>query len=68
MPDLMLIGNILFFLAVTFTMLLVMRRAVLWYWKINRAIALLESIDESLKCLPAVRKTRAAAYRAKLSA
>lgn len=28
----------------------------LWYWRINRAIALLESIDESLKQLPAVRQ------------
>lgn len=42
---------------------LVMRRFVLWYWKINRGIALLESIDESLRALPAVREMRAAAHR-----
>lgn len=35
---------------------LLLREFWCWYWKINRAIALLESIDESLKQLPAVRR------------
>ena len=32
------------------------RSIVLWYWRINKMVALLESIDESLKQLPAVRR------------
>jgi hypothetical protein len=37
---------------------LVLREFWCWYWKINRAIALLESIDASLKQLPAVARNR----------
>ncbi len=32
------------------------REILLWYWKIDRVVGLLESIDESLKQLPAVRE------------
>jgi hypothetical protein len=35
--------------------LLVMRPIVWWYFGIGRAIAALESIDASLRCLPAVK-------------
>lgn len=42
-------------LAGQITLLLVMRPILLWYLKINRAVKALESIDQSLKCLPAVR-------------
>jgi hypothetical protein len=40
---------------VSAAILLVMRRIVWWYLGIDRAIAALESIDASLKCLPAVK-------------
>ena len=36
--------------------LLVLRPIVWWYFGIGRAVAALESIDASLKCLPAVRR------------
>lgn len=32
------------------------REILLWYWKVNHIVGLLESIDESLKQLPAVRE------------
>jgi hypothetical protein len=35
---------------------LIARAFVLWYWKINRMVQLLESIDNSLKQLPAVAR------------
>ncbi len=38
------------------TIMLVLRPIVWWYFGIGRAIAALESIDASLKCLPAVRR------------
>ena len=34
---------------------LIAREIVCWYWKINRMVALMESIDESLKQMPAVK-------------
>jgi hypothetical protein len=42
--------------AVAIAVFLFLRTFWCWYWKISRAIALLESIDESLKQLPAVRR------------
>lgn len=35
---------------------LLMRSLVLWYWKIDEMVTLLQSIDQSLKALPAVRR------------
>ena len=35
--------------------LLLLRPLLLWYLKIPQALKLLASIDQSLKCLPAVR-------------
>ena len=35
--------------------LLLLRPILLWYLKVNQAIRLLQSIDRSLKLLPAVR-------------
>ena len=35
--------------------LLLLRPILLWYFKVNQHLALLRSIDQSLKCLPAVR-------------
>ena len=37
-------------------LVLAMRSFLLWYLKINRALELLQSIDQSLKCLPVVRQ------------
>jgi hypothetical protein len=45
-------------LAVQVLILLALRPLILWYLKINPAVKLLESIDASLKCLPAVRQAR----------
>ena len=43
-------------LAVTQVILLLLLRPILlWYLKVNQAIRLLQSIDSSLKLLPAVR-------------
>jgi len=42
--------------------LLLLRPVVLWYFRLNRIAKTLESIDESLKQLPAVQ-----AYRTKIS-
>jgi hypothetical protein len=36
-------------------MLLLLRPLILWYFKINRAVKALESIDQSLQYLPAVQ-------------
>lgn len=35
--------------------LLLLRGPLLWYQKVNQGLQLLRSIDQSLKCLPAVR-------------
>ena len=43
-------------LCVLFALAWLSRSLVLWYWRINRIVGLLESIDESLKQLPAVRR------------
>ncbi len=48
------IGAVLAFLA----FFLLIREFWLWYFRINQAIRLLESIDASLKCLPAVSNAR----------
>jgi hypothetical protein len=44
---------------VSLGLFLICRNIVLWYWKINRIVSLLESIDDSLKQLPAVANRRA---------
>lgn len=36
-------------------LLLLLRPVILWYFRVTQAIRLLQSIDKSLKCLPAVR-------------
>lgn len=51
-------------LAVQVIVLLVLRPIVWWYLGIGRAIRRLESIDASLKCLPAVREIRERLRRA----
>jgi len=38
--------------------LLLLRPILLWYFKVNQAMKLLASIDQSMKCLPAVRQLR----------
>jgi len=40
--------------------LLLLRPVILWYLRFNRMVKALESIDQSLKCLPAVKHERAA--------
>ena len=40
--------------------LLLIRPLICWYLKINRMVKALESIDASLKCLPAVKNDRQA--------
>jgi hypothetical protein len=42
-------------LAVQLTILLLLRPLILWYFRVNDVVRLLISIDQSLKCLPAVR-------------
>jgi hypothetical protein len=44
--------------AVWFLISLILREFMCWYWKINQALRLLESIDESLKQLPTVSRSR----------
>lgn len=48
--------------------LLLLRPLVLWYFKINRRTKALESIDQSLKCLPAVQNSQASKTSPKRSA
>ena len=36
--------------------LLLLRPILLWYLKVNQGLKLLRSIDQSLKCLPAVQQ------------
>jgi hypothetical protein len=43
---------------VSIVLFMIGRMIVLWYFKIDRAIELLESIDHSLKQLPAVRSAQ----------
>jgi hypothetical protein len=38
--------------------LLLLRPLILWYFRIPRMLRALESIDASLKCLPAVKNQR----------
>jgi hypothetical protein len=45
-------------IAIIVVVFLVLREVWCWYWKINRMVALLESIDESLKQLPAVTRNK----------
>lgn len=45
-------------IAMVVVVFLVLREVWCWYWKINRMVALLESIDESLKQLPAVARNK----------
>lgn len=40
--------------------LLLLRPLILWYLRIGRMVKALESIDQSLKCLPAVKADRLA--------
>ena len=42
-------------IATEVAILLALRPLLLWYLKVNQGLALLRSIDQSLKCLPAVR-------------
>jgi hypothetical protein len=42
-------------IAAELVLLLILRPVLWWYFGISRAIRALESIDSSLKCLPAVR-------------
>lgn len=46
-------------LAIIIALFLTLREFWCWYWKINKALELLESIDRSLKQLPAVSRARA---------
>lgn len=45
-------------LAVLIGLFLLLREFWCWYWKLNRVVELLESIDQSLKQLPAVSRNR----------
>jgi hypothetical protein len=53
----MTIGHIIV-LGIVVVVLLVIRDFWTWFWKINRMVQLLESIDRSLKALPAVQQIR----------
>lgn len=41
--------------AIQVILILVGRQFLLWYLKINQVLEVMRSIDQSLKCLPAVR-------------
>jgi hypothetical protein len=43
-------------------LLLLIRPLILWYFRVNRMVRALESIDASLKCLPAVKNDRLARH------
>lgn len=45
-------------LLVELVLLLLLRPILLWYLRVNQALKLLASIDRSLKCLPAVERSR----------
>ncbi len=51
--------------AVTILLLLILRPLILWYWRVNRAVAALEDIAASLRELPAVRDRDAQARKVK---
>ena len=42
-------------IAAQVVILLLLRPLILWYFRVNDVVRLLISIDQSLKCLPAVR-------------
>jgi hypothetical protein len=46
-------------LVTVIVLFLILREFWCWYWKLNRMVELLESIDSSLKQLPAVSRARA---------
>ena len=46
---------VIYLIAGEILILLVLRPILLWYLKVNQALRLLQSIDRSLKLLPAVR-------------
>jgi len=45
-------------LAIVFVFFLLIREFWCWYFKINKVVQLLESIDASLRTLPSVAKSR----------
>ena len=45
------VGVVLICLVVGLIVWLICRELICWYWKINKAIGLLESIDQRLKTL-----------------
>lgn len=51
-----MLSTLLVALVLLVSLSLLLREFRCWYWKIDRAIELLKSIDESLKQLPAVRQ------------
>ena len=54
-----MLNLVLTMLALEVLSLLLLRPLLMWYLKINRALRLLQSIDQSLKVLPAVREYHA---------
>ena len=46
------IGMVFIWIVVAIVVWLIVREIMCWYWKINRAISLLESIDRKLDRLP----------------
>lgn len=50
------IGLVLVYILISILVLLVIRELVCWYWKVNRAVSLLESIYRKLDRLPAREK------------
>jgi hypothetical protein len=58
-PNGVLISFLIAF-GVGFVIFLILREFMCWYWKINLALKLLQSIDESLKQLPVVANRGAA--------
>ena len=49
MPDMgSVIGTLLVVVVILFVIFLVIREVMCWYWKINRIVVLLESIDKKL--------------------
>lgn len=46
---------VIYLLAGEIVILLLLRPVILWYFRVSQAVKLLQSIDRSLKLLPAVR-------------
>ncbi len=57
-PDLYSPSHLAIFLVILLAFFLLIREFWCWYFKLNKIVRLLESIDASLRTLPSVAKSR----------